>query len=116
MPKSFRRYKKSSKHKLSSRKLSSRKLSSRKLRRGHEEKVKCCMCEKMVSIKNTFVPIECLMKHGKTSHHICKDCWWDPDTGFALESSSHKCPGCQKGLPLTEYKQEAPIFIDLTED
>jgi hypothetical protein len=130
MSKSFRRHKKSSRlrfksrngklrsRKLRSRKLRSRKLRSRtrKLRGGNEDKIKCCICEKTVDLKDTFVPRECLMKHNKAAHRICQDCWWNKDTGFALETSSHKCPGCQKGLPLTPYKKEAPIFVDLTED
>jgi hypothetical protein len=70
----------------------------------------------MVAIKDTFVPRECLMKHGKAAHRICEDCWWDPKKGFALETSSHKCPGCEKGLPLTQVKKEQPILVDLTED
>lgn len=71
----------------------------------------------MVDKDKTFIPRECLMAHGdKAAHRICETCWWDPISGFALESSSHKCPGCEKGLPLTEYKKEMPVFIDLTDD
>jgi hypothetical protein len=116
MSKSFRRHKKSSKRRFKSRKLKSRKLKSRKLIGGNEEKVKCCICEKIVDFKHTFVPRECLMKYGKAAHRICEECWWDPQSGFALETASHKCPGCQKGFPLTQFKQETPIFVDLTED
>lgn len=84
---------------------------------GNSDNVKCCMCERIVNKNNTLIPRECLMKHGeKAAHRICFDCWWDPVEGFAREDASHKCPGCQKGLPLTEYKKEAPIFVDLTED
>jgi hypothetical protein len=86
-------------------------------RGGNGEKVKCCMCEKMVDKEKSFIPRECLMSHGKNAaHRICANCWWNPETGFALENASHKCPGCVKGLPLTEYKKELPIFVDLTED
>jgi hypothetical protein len=56
------------------------------------------------------------MAHGKAAHRICQDCWWDQNIGFAREEGTHRCPGCQKGLPLTEYKKDAPIFVDLTED
>jgi hypothetical protein len=56
------------------------------------------------------------MKHGKAAHRICEDCWWDEQTGFALESSSHECPGCRKGLPLNRAKNEPQIVVDLTED
>lgn len=81
------------------------------------ENVKCCMCEKNVNIKDTLIPRECLIKHGsKAAHRICQDCWWDPKIGFAREDVSHKCPGCIKGIPLTPYKKEEPIFMDLTED
>lgn len=85
-------------------------------RGGNTDNVKCCMCEKNIKINNTLVPRECLVKYGKIAHRICQDCWWDPNIGFAREDACHKCPGCQKGLPLTEYKKEAPIFVDLTED
>ena len=96
-------------------------LKKRKTRRhnrrgGNGENVKCCMCERTVKKDDTLVPRECLMAHGKAAHRICNDCWWDPDMGFAREEASHKCPGCQKGFPLTEYKKEPPIFIDLTEE
>lgn len=113
MPK---RVKKSRKYK---RKLTSK--SNRKSRRinfrgGHGDKIQCCMCEKLVNKDDTLVPNECLIKNGKVAHRICQPCWWDPDTGFAREESSHKCPGCVKGLPLTPYVKETPITIDLTED
>ena len=79
--------------------------------------VNCCMCERMVNKSDTLIPRECLIKHGKNeAHRICQDCWWDPNIGFAREYASHKCPGCQKGLPLTEYKKGPPIFVDLTDD
>jgi len=111
MSKNFRQYKtKNRKRKI--RKQTRRK----KMKVGNGEKVKCSMCEKMVNLKNTFTPRECLMKYGKGAHKICDKCWWDPQTGFALESSSHLCPGCQKGLPLTPYKKPPPVFVDLTEE
>ena len=74
----------------------------------------CCMCEKNVNKYNTFVPLECLNKHGKTAHRICCFCWWDQEKGFAREDISHECPGCIKGLPLTYVKMEPPIYVDLT--
>lgn len=113
MSKSFRRHKKSSRRTVKTRKVRSR---SRKLRGGNGEQVQCCMCGKMVYLKDTFVPRECLMKHGKAAHRICEKCWWDDKKGFALETSSHKCPGCEKGLLLTRVKKEEPILVDLTED
>ena len=114
MSKSFRRDKKSSKRRI--RRIKTRKIKREKLKGGNGEKVKCCICGKMVAVKDTFVPRECLIKHGKTAHRICEDCWWDPEKGFALETSSHKCPGCEKGLPLNRVKKEQPIIVDLTED
>jgi hypothetical protein len=81
------------------------------------EKVKCCMCERMVNKNETLIPRECLLKYGKDkAHRICQDCWWDPEKGFARENAPHGCPGCIKGLPLTEYKKSEPMFVDLTED
>jgi hypothetical protein len=125
MSKSIRHHKKSSKQqrKNNTRKIRSRirKVSKYNLRRskvrgGNGEKVKCCMCGKIVDIKDTLIPRECLMKHGKAAHRICEDCWWDPNSGFGLETSSHECPGCKNGLPLTQFKKEEPIFVDLTEE
>ena len=83
------------------------------LKAGQNNKVKCCMCEKMVEKENTFVPRECLNKYGKAAHRICNDCWWNE---FALEGTSHSCPGCVKGLPLTFVKKEPAVLIDLTDD
>jgi hypothetical protein len=134
MSKSFRHYKKSLKQKrkklnrkttIRNRKLrnsnrkfrnSNRKLTGRNFRGGNGEKVQCCMCERIVFLKITFVPRECLMKYGKAAHRICEDCWWDPNNGFALETSSHECPGCIKGLLLTQFEIVQPILVDLTED
>ncbi len=86
-------------------------------RGGNGEKAKCCVCENMVNKQNTFIPRQCLISHGqKAAHRICANCWWDSETGFAKEDTSHKCPGCVKNLPLTQYKKEAPIIVDLTDD
>jgi hypothetical protein len=78
--------------------------------------IKCSMCENNMNEDSMFIPSECLMKYGVISHRICQDCWWNDKTGFAQESSCHKCPGCIKNIPLTEYKRQIPIFIDLTEE
>ena len=79
--------------------------------------ITCCKCEKVVNKDNTFIPSECLVKYGlNVAHRICKDCWWDSIIGFARECGSHKCPGCIKGLPLTEYEKHPAIFVDLTEE
>jgi len=83
-------------------------------------KVQCCMCERSVSDGNTLKPSACLMKHGSKAHRICKDCWWDPEKGFAREGANHECPGCKKGLPLTTVtalqSQKISEVIDLTDD
>jgi hypothetical protein len=77
----------------------------------------CCICEKIADKRDTFIPSRCYSKHGdKAAHRICVNCWWNPTTGFALENASHKCLGCVKKLPLTAYKNESPIFIDLTDE
>jgi hypothetical protein len=81
-------------------------------------KVQCCMCERRVSDENTLKPSACLMKHGSKAHRICKDCWWDPEKGFAREGVNHECPGCKKGLPLLKPKSASKVteVIDLTAD
>ncbi len=117
MSKSLKRHKKSKsnyrlKHKKSKRRNSKRS----RIRGGNGDKVVCSMCERIVNKDNTLIPRECLIKYGKGAHRICQDCWWDPKSGFSREDASHKCPGCEKGLPLTEFKKETPIFVDLTDD
>jgi hypothetical protein len=91
-----------------------------KIKGGTNDKIECCMCEKKVNKENTLIPVECLMKHGKiNSHKICKDCWWDKDTGFAREGTNHRCPGCVKNpiiKPTSEKKTEAIIDLTLDDD
>jgi hypothetical protein len=79
----------------------------------------CCMCNKTLNVNdktNALIPLECLRKRGKEAHRICKECWFDEEDGFALEGKSHKCPGCEKGLPLTRVKVNPPEMVDLTLD
>ena len=79
----------------------------------------CCMCNKTLNVNdktNALIPLECLRKRGLAAHRICKECWFDDEDGFALEGKSHKCPGCEKGLPLTRVKVKPPEMIDLTLD
>jgi len=109
MPK---RYKKSRRNN----RLKNRRTRRRYRKGGNGTTVKCCMCERTVNKNDTFVPQECLIKYGQRAHRICQDCWWDQERGFAREGVSHKCPGCVKGLPLTEYKKQEPVFVDLTKD
>jgi len=78
--------------------------------------VNCCVCGNNENIIDTLAPSACKIKHGLRAHRICQECWWNPKTGFGKEDSSHKCPGCEKGLPLTNIKLPEPILMDLTED
>ena len=71
--------------------------------------VQCSMCNKTEPRNKTLVPAKCLMKHGERAHRVCPDCWWDPEIGFALEHAPHDCPGCKKGLPLTQPLKKKPI-------
>ena len=84
---------------------------------GENEKVTCCMCEREVDKSNTLVPRACLIDHGRAAHRICHTCWWNPESGFALENrADHKCPGCLKNLPLIAVENKDPVVIDLTLD
>ena len=83
---------------------------------GENEKVTCCMCEEEVDKSNTLVPRACLIENGRAAHRICHSCWWNPESGFALEHADHRCPGCLKNLPLTPVIKKEPEFIDLTLD
>jgi hypothetical protein len=74
------------------------------------------MCEIIFNKDDMLNPRECLIKYGKGAHRICQYCWWEPETGFAREEGTHKCPGCEKKLPLSSYEKDPPIFVDLTED
>jgi hypothetical protein len=77
--------------------------------------VECCVCGKNEVIGDMLIPRKCLAKHGVSAHRICQDCWWDPDSGFALEGTKHVCPGCVKGLPINKDANNGEI-IDLTDD
>ena len=81
-------------------------------RGGNTEKVLCCMCEKQVLMSDTLVPSICFRKNMDRAHRICKECWWKKDTGFASEHGEHRCPGCEKGLPLLPKKEYGVIDID----
>jgi hypothetical protein len=77
------------------------------------------MCSKTLNVNdktNALIPLECLQNRGDAAHRICKECWFKPVTGFAIEGNSHKCPGCKKGLPLTRVKVKTPEMVDLTMD
>jgi hypothetical protein len=80
--------------------------------------IKCCVCEKDMGEKEEmFTPIQCLKKNFGNAHRICSSCWWDPNTGFALETSDHNCPGCEKNMPLTYFSKipDKDEVVDLTE-
>jgi len=95
---------------------SKRNIRTRSKRGGN--KVRCCMCERRVSERNSLKPSACLMKHGSRAHRICKDCWWDSENGFAREGVNHECPGCKKGMPLLKPKPASKVseVVDLTLD
>jgi hypothetical protein len=77
--------------------------------------IHCCICEKEVHRNNTMTPSICYRKYMNKSHRICSYCWFNPDTGFALENRSHECPGCIKKLPLTKVSYDKTEVIDLTD-
>lgn len=81
-----------------------------------EDTVNCCVCPNEVNITNTLMPSGCKRAHGTRAHRICNDCWWNTEKGFGKEDSKHKCPGCEKGFPLTKVKLEEHPVIDLTLD
>ncbi len=80
------------------------------------QKVTCCMCEKSVDLNNALIPAKCFKANLGRAHRICHDCWWGTEKhpGFAQEGPSHNCPGCEKGLPLTEFQKESSP-IDLSD-
>jgi hypothetical protein len=83
---------------------------------GNNTMVDCCMCGKEFNKKEMLTPAQCLKKHGMRAHKICQKCWWDKEKGFAKEGISHKCPGCEKNLPLTKLDSSDQEMVDLTEE
>lgn len=105
-----KRYSKKQKKSIKSRKNVKRSI---KIKGGTNDE--CAMCCKKSNDKN-FIPNACLMKYGKyKAHKICSDCWWN---NFAQEGVNHKCPGCEKKMPLNKdpYENSKNQVIDLTED
>ena len=84
------------------------------IERENNEKTVCCICELNININSALIPSICKIKNGFSSHKICQECWWNSDTGFGKEQSNHKCPGCEKGLPLKVKNVETIVMIDLT--
>jgi hypothetical protein len=104
-----------------SRRMRSRRMRSRKNRRIRKKKYKggnndvCCICDKETD--SILTPISCERRPtGVKTHIICGDCWWP----FARENTDHACPGCKKGIPLTNRKNSnkketgPPEVIDLS--
>ena len=85
----------------------------RKSRRRNQKKLQCAMCDKYTCKKTSLTPASCFAKNMDKSHRVCQKCWWDPQKGFALETSSHKCMGCRKNMPLNRSFL-LPSIIDLT--
>ena len=87
---------------------------------NNDEKVKCCICGMSKNINETLIPLDCLRKQrekGKGPHRLCQNCWWNEDTGFAIEGKNHMCPCCKDGKPLPTLKIKEPKdVIDLTLD
>lgn len=84
-----------------------------KLGLGKRGKDICCMCEQKIHKTKFMIPMKCLVTYGaKRAHKICRDCWWGE---FARESVSHKCPGCEKGIPIKPDPNKG-IVVDLTEE
>ena len=72
--------------------------------------VNCCMCDNKIPRNIMLTPLECLQKYNDKAHKICKDCWWDPQIGFARENGPHGCPGCRRKLPLNPpLKSKKPL-------
>ena len=53
---------------------------------------KSCMCENSLD-ENILVPSQCFTINGTRGNRMCVARWFNK---FAIESISHKCPGCNK--------------------
>uniref|UniRef100_A0A6C0F8Q9 Uncharacterized protein n=1 Tax=viral metagenome TaxID=1070528 RepID=A0A6C0F8Q9_9ZZZZ len=73
----------------------------------------CCICNKATT--DPLIPLSCFIKYLNRGHKVCQSCWWDPVIGFALESTCHACPGCEKKIDLPFAKMD-PTIVDLTTD
>ena len=82
--------------------------------------IHCCICDREFPRNEMLIPAACLKKHKERAHRICKDCWWEPQMGFAREDAEHGCPGCKKGLPLNPpiktRKPESEEIIVISDD
>ncbi len=87
---------------------------TRRRMKAGKPKHECCICGK--SMSDGLMPRSCYMKHGEHSHRICQDCWWDPNTGFANETSTHGCPGCLKGMEITNNNKPKKPLLTINEN
>jgi len=83
--------------------------------------VSCAICDRRFPRDDMLVPSACpgtMMPgtrrfYGERAHRICKRCWWPkrgkPNTGFAREDGTHKCPGCERVLPPTAPLKRSPV-------
>jgi hypothetical protein len=81
----------------------------------YQNSVQCCICSQTECIRDTLIPRKCLKTNAFSAHRICNKCWWEPETGFAVEERNHDCHGCINGLPLNKNKDNG-VVIDLTSD
>lgn len=72
--------------------------------------VNCQLCKTKIRKSNGLIPMNCLIKHGnQKAHRICQPCWWSK---FALEGTSHKCPGCPRNVVKPRNNNICIIIID----
>ena len=93
-------------------------LQSRRKRRQQKEKyAPCCICMEPVKLlinrdsevtsyrERDLIPGQCYKKYGLRGHRVCYGCWHEGKNGNPsfIDSASHKCPGCVRGMPLTDF-------------
>lgn len=89
---------------------------SRVAKGSQDEHVKCCMCDKEIVKVDGLMPAKCYRKYGAIrAHRICKECWWNKESGFAKEGVNHACPGCEKGLPLNGSPIDYSHVIEISD-
>ena len=71
----------------------------------------CCICSKSLdeNVDNpvTLIPSQCKAKYRMNGHRLCDVCWFEK---FALEGTSHQCPGCIKNIPLTFWNHDDDTY------
>ena len=72
---------------------------------------RCCICSKTldenVEQPVTLIPSQCKAKYRMNGHRLCDVCWFEK---FALEGTSHQCPGCIKNIPLTFWNHDDDTY------